>query len=114
MSLGMTYEQYWYGDVRATRAFAEAHKINLEKQNAAFWRQGMYFYQAIASVASTLTTDPKKGEKPLEYPREPYPVFPKEPTPEEQQLSEEQEALIAEIYMRQMVEAGKNWGKGAQ
>lgn len=31
---------------------------------------------------------------------------------EETRVTEEQEALLAEVYMLQMVEAGKNWGKG--
>ena len=97
-----------------TKAFVESHKQRMEEKNAALWRQGMYFYEALASITSALTADRKKGDKPHEYPSKPYPLFPKEQTMEEEQFAQEQEELLAEVYMLQMVEAGKKWGKGAK
>jgi len=112
--MGMTWEQYWLGDVRTTNAFAEARKMELENQNALLWRQGMYFYEALSSIASALMTNRKKGQKPHEYPKEPYPLFTKEKTMEEKQEEKDADRLRAELYMRQMLRMGKGWGKGAQ
>lgn len=55
-----------------TRAFVEADKLNREKENAAQWRQGMYFYDALLSIVSGMTADPKRGQTPHKYPERPY------------------------------------------
>lgn len=109
MSMGMTWEQYWYGDVRMTGAFREAHKLRLEQRNQLIWLQGRYVFDAICAVVPVLVTMPKKDAKILPYP-DVQPLFPKGPTQEELEEQEKLEALRAELYMRQMVRAGKNWG----
>lgn len=109
MSMGMTWEQYWYGDVRITGAFLEAHKLRLEQQNQMLWLQGRYVFDAICSVVPVLVTIPKKDAKILPYPK-PTSLFGHEPSEEELEEQERKEALRAELYMRQMIRAGKNWG----
>ncbi|WP_160665100.1 hypothetical protein [Colidextribacter sp. OB.20] len=109
LSIGMTWDQYWYGDVRMTWALREAHNLRLEQQNQMLWLQGQYFYSVLGSFVPVLVTVPKKNAKVLPYP-ELRPLFPKGPTPEELEEQEKQESLRAELYMRQMVQAGKNWG----
>lgn len=109
MSIGMTWDQYWYGDVRMTDTFQKAHKIQLEKQNQLLWLQGRYVFDAICAVAPILVTMPKKGAQILPYP-EFQPLFQEEMTKKEQEEQEEKERLQAKLYMQQMMRAGKNWG----
>lgn len=112
MSIGMTYDQYWYGDVRMTDAFRKAYKKKVEEKNYFLWLQGFYVYQAILDVAPILVTMPKKDAKVTPYAKEPIKIFDDEDkTKEEKEIQEENDALRMMLYMRQMVEAGKDWGK---
>ena len=47
----------------------------------------------------------KYHKEKMEYPQEPYPLKEKE------QIDEDTEALMAKVYMNNMVRAGRNWGK---
>lgn len=71
--MGMTYEQYWDGDVSAHRAYRKAKKIRLSEQNQMAWLQGMYVYEAIADLAPALKAFAKGKAKP--YAKEPYDLF---------------------------------------
>lgn len=104
----MTFDQYWYGDVWLTKLFREADKIKREQMNTELWLQGMYFYDAIS--CSLQNAFRKKSDPPAKYPTEPYNIFPKEETKQEQEAREEAERLQAKLYMQQMMRAGKNWG----
>lgn len=66
MSLGMTHEQYWDGDVWMVRDFRKAHKLKLEEQNRHAYIQGMYVYSAIASMVPVLRPF-SKARKPENY-----------------------------------------------
>lgn len=50
MAIGMTYEQYWYGDPFMVRSFLEADKVRQERKNYEVWLQGMYIYDAISRL----------------------------------------------------------------
>lgn len=115
MAIGMTYDQYWHGDVRMVNSFLEAEKIRRKRLNAQAHLQGLYFYEALCDVSPILHAFPKKGTKPIPYSTEPYSLETKEETKEEQiDDKEEAERLQAEVYMRQMMRAGKSWGNGGK
>ena len=40
ISYGMTYEQFWDGDVSAHKAYREAEKLRIRKRNQERWLQG--------------------------------------------------------------------------
>lgn len=96
MALGMSYDQYWYGDVRMTKAFVEADKLKQERMNTEKWLQGIYFLNALSCVLESNKT----------YPEKPYSIFSEKSDPEERQepiLSpEEAEAVKANLYMHQL------------
>lgn len=106
MALGMTYEQYWYGDPLMVRAFYKADKLRQKRMNEQAWLYGAYVYRALAATVGNMGK--KKGEKPIEYPKEPIET---EVSPEKTEKQEENEALIAKAWMTQFVQIGKNWGK---
>ena len=109
MAIGMTYEQYWYGDPLMVRAFIKAHKIRQQKMNEEAWLQGAYVLRALDVVVGNAFR--KKGQKPSEYPKEPIAFAEEElETEEERERKEEQNAVFARAYMSAMVHAGKDWG----
>ena len=73
MAMGMTYDQFWDGEVSAHKCFREAKKIKLYEQNQMAWLQGMYVYEAIADLAPALKAFAKGKVKP--YAKEPYDLF---------------------------------------
>jgi len=74
INFGMTYDQYWDGDVGAHRQYREAHKKRLTEANMMAWLQGRYFYDAICA-ASPLINAFSKNKKALDYHKYPFDLF---------------------------------------
>lgn len=68
------------------------------------WLTGRYVHEALSAVLSAALG--KKGRTPYKYPSQPYSAT---ETPQEA-ADDDRDALRAEVYMRQMMRAGKNWG----
>lgn len=108
MAIGMTYDQYWYGDPMMARQFYEAHKLKKEMRNELAWINGLYVLKALQATVGNIVK--KKTDKPFEYPDKPIEIG--EPKANvESTVSEEQEVVVAKAYMLQMMAVGKNWGK---
>ena len=71
MVFGMTYEQFWDGDVWMAKAYRQAYEIRKEKENYDAWLQGLYIYEAICDASPILRAF-SKAKKPAPYPLEPY------------------------------------------
>ena len=111
MAIGMTYDQYWYGDVHMARAFYKADRLRQKRMNEEAWLHGAYVLRALdATVCNAFR---KKGDPQSEYPKEPIwdDDWDDDYRQEKQEEREETEALFAEAYMTNMMLAGKNWGK---
>ena len=110
MAIGMTYEQYWYGDVHMARAFYKADRLRQKRMNDEAWLYGAYVARAVeATICNAFRV---KGTSPTEYPKEPiwddsWDIDREEKTKER----EDAEALYAEAYMTNMMLAGQKWGK---
>lgn len=100
MQLGMTWEQYWFGDVRMTASFIEAHRLKRREENERLWLQGMYFFDGMSRIMNNVFAE--KGSQHQDYPDKPYPLFEGEKTPEELEDQEEAEEMRARAYMLQM------------
>lgn len=77
MSFGMSYEQYWDGDVNAHRMYREAHKLQISEANMMAWLQGRYFYDALCA-ASPILRSFSKAKRPNEYHKHPFDLFEEE------------------------------------
>lgn len=108
LSIGMTYDQYWYGDVWLVEQFREADRLRQERVNMEAWLNGMYHYDALCCALQNAFR--KKSDPPAKYPENPYDIFPKKETKQEREAREEAERLQAKLYMSQMMRVGKNWG----
>ena len=107
--MGMTYEQYWFGDPLMARAFFQADSIRKQLVNEQAWLSGLYTYHALDSIVGNMMR--KKGMKPAEYPEKPIDFGLIEETKEEKEEREDQEVVYAQAYMMNMVLSGKNWKK---
>ena len=114
ISIGMTYEQFWYGDVSMTKAYLKANEIK-ERNEAiktkwTIWEQGLYIYEALCDVSPILRAF-SKAKKPLQYPEKPYEIEriskTKEQIEEEKKKKEELDKDRAQIFF-------KNWARATQ
>lgn len=107
LSIGMTYEQYWYGDPWLVVSYHRAERMRLRRRNEMLWLQGMYFYEAICDASPLLHPNAKRGTKAIPYREKPYPLT-DEQTAEEREEREEREGkndrLRAELFF-------KNWAE---
>lgn len=109
MAIGMTFDQFWYGDVRMTRVFVEADRLRQERMNNEAWLQGMYFFHAM-TIALHNSKRTKNSDPIAEYPSKPYEISKEQETEQQREAREDAERLQAKLYMQQMMRAGKNWG----
>lgn len=72
LNMGMTYEQFWYGDPRAYRFYRKAYEQKRSHENYTAWLNGRYVFDAILAVAPVLI--PFSKGKLGEYPKQPYPM----------------------------------------
>lgn len=89
LSLGMSYDLYWYGDPFALLNYIKADEIKLRKINQQLWLQGFYVYQAVGSLVPVLNPFSKE-HKPRPYLQKPIPIT-------QQEIDEEEQARIDRI-----------------
>lgn len=70
MHMGVSYEQFWNGDVEIAKMARQAYELKMDEQNQFAWLQGMYVYNAVAALAPALKAFAKGKAQP--YPQEPY------------------------------------------
>lgn len=71
LAMGMTPEQFYYGDCELTCAYREAYELKQSEYNYHAWMQGMYVYEAIGDNAPLFHVF-SKNPRPLPYPEKPY------------------------------------------
>ena len=109
MAIGMTYEQYWYGDPLMVRAFYKADKLRQKRIDEQAWLIGAYTVRAMnASVGNMFL---EKGKSPVQYPEKPMSMGNDEYVTEKTAEQEELEKNYAQAYMMNMVMFGKGWEK---
>ena len=75
MSIGMSYQEFWYGDVRLVEAYRKAAELRDKRRNQELWLQGMYIYEALCDASPLFRLSMKSGPiKPEPYVKEPYPI----------------------------------------
>ena len=98
MAYGMTYEQFWDGDVSAHKAYREAHKLRMKERNTFAHIQAVYVYEALCDAASLFRG--MKPSKPQAFRKEPYDLF-----PEDAARREEEEQRKRYEHMREKIAA---------
>ena len=95
--IGMTPEQYWEGDPYLARAFHEAHKLEIERQNQILWLQGWYIYRGVETVVSNALR--RKGSPSQKYIEKPLDMFSTEKKIEEETVLKERHKAIEGFEM---------------
>ena len=96
MSIGMTYDEFWNGDVCLTEVYRKVSELRDRRRNQEMWLQGMYFYEALCDASPLFRFSMKGGAvKPEPYVKEPYPI-----TAAEFREREEREARLKEERMK--------------
>ena len=67
--MGMTYEQFWFGEPVIAKYYREADKINKKRANEELWLSGIYMREALISTVGNMFSKNK-----FEYPSEPKPI----------------------------------------
>ena len=89
LSIGMTWDQFWHGDVRMAVAFRKAEEMRIDRKNAELWLQGMYVYEAVCDASPIFNPFAKKNTRPKPYPAQPYETKRTKKTNEELQAKRE-------------------------
>lgn len=103
LSMGMSYELYWYGDPRAVKAYRKARELQREEVNTNAWLQGAYIYQALCCASPIFRDFAKKGTKPLPYAKEPYELSSDNEEKKElkaQKTCEKQKAIVRAFMLK--------------
>ena len=116
MSYGMSYDEYWNGDVYIVKFYRESHKLKLEQQDENNWMIGMYVYEAIIDCSPVLHPF-SKSKKPLPYADKPFlmdKLNEHRKTEEEKEQEKENERLKFIIQMNNWFRATKKQFKSKE
>ena len=72
MSMGISYDEYWYGDYTQLAYYRKAFELKRERANYDAWLQGWYVYDALCAVSPVFHAFSKNGTKPMPYHEKPY------------------------------------------
>lgn len=75
MSIGVPYDEFWYGDYCSLKYYEEVFLKQQKLQNQGFWMQGIYNYSGVATALGNAFRG--KGQKAEEYMNEPISFYPK-------------------------------------
>ena len=102
MSIGMAYNDYWYGDSTLVLDYVEAYKLKMEREqhqaNYNNWLMGAYIYRVVNDLAPIFNPFVKGKVKP--YVNKPFPL-----TKEEQEKYEEEKRNQRLLKLRDMLMA---------
>lgn len=83
LAYGMTEEQFWDRDSTLVIAYRKKHDIEREEANQMLWLQGLYFYDALVSVAPVMRAF-SGAKRPNPYIENPLPLTVKDLRKEEE------------------------------
>lgn len=91
LSIGMSADEFWYGDNQLKRSYRQAFEIKRNRENFDLWLQGRYMYDALCASSPLFRFTMKGGQiKPDPYTKEPYPLTEKETKFQEEQAEKRQ------------------------
>lgn len=90
LAIGLDHNTFFHSTPRILEAYDKAQRKKLEMADLLNWYQGQYFSDALLSTIGNSGWFHKKGEKPNEYPTQPYIMKIQEMREENENLSEEE------------------------
>lgn len=119
LSIGMTYELFWEGDVTLPKLYRKAEKMRQEQQlndiNFKAWLQGRYIYDALIFASPLMRTSFGKGiVKAHEYHNKPIEMTGVDSlkTKEEIEQEKKNQLLKVQLMMSNLVQTYKHLPQG--
>lgn len=113
MSIGMSYTEFWEGDIYLPNFYIEAYKQRAEREqkqmNTAAWLNGVYMKRAYEVVLANMFSKP--GTPPQEYYKEPF-GNEEHKTQEQKESEQKAEGLRVMVALESFVNFHKNKKKG--
>ena len=106
LSIGMTYEQYWYGPSLLAKDYLQAETYRRKSENYNLWLGGLYISHAIASTIGNAFI--KEKSNPNVYPDKPFPVT-KEEMEDMEREQHEKEVELARLKIQMLFDRGKDF-----
>ena len=73
LAIGMSYAEYWEGDVKLAQYYRKAYNIKQDEINNNAWLQGMYIYDAVSTALYNALRGMGKSHPPAkDYAKQPY------------------------------------------
>lgn len=91
MSIGMSYDEFWYGTPDLARAYRKMFKVKRSRENVERYEMGAYVYQALCCASPLFLSLAPQGTTAHPYPEDPFPVTQEEV--EEQKLKAERRKM---------------------
>ena len=109
LAIGMSYAEYWEGDVKLAQYYRKAYRVKQEEVNYNAWLQGMYFYDAISTALHNALRGMGKTKPPAkDYAKQPYELYKKKKTEQEKVKEVEIEQEKAAAWMENFVRMNSN------
>ena len=87
LSIGCSYNEFWYGEPWIAASYREAELYRMESRNYDMWLQGLYDFRAVSAALAMAFWD-KKGKKPEGYLEYPIPITEREKAADKQRKIE--------------------------
>lgn len=101
MSMGMTYDEFWEGDVKRTIAYRKANELTRRQQNQFAWLQGRYIYDALCEASPLFRMSFSRGRiSPADYTKEPYPITDEEKREREERRKKAEMERLKAAFMQ--------------
>ena len=109
MAMGMTYDEFWYGEADRVKYYRQAEEIRRKEKDYDLWLQGRYIYDALCAVSPLLHAFAKNGTQAEKYNEDPYPRTMKDYKElQEKQMRERAEAFAAFVDAKNRERREKN------
>lgn len=106
MALGMTCDEFWYGDYCNFKYYKTAFELRRKQENEKMWIMGKYVASALLSTVCNQLQG-KQGEK-IDYPAEPFPLTREEAIKQEQRRMQAKEEKFYNAVMGQIALMNSN------
>lgn len=97
----MSYELFWTLNPRKLKAFEKAYKLRIKDQNQLFFIQGQYTLAALAATVGNMFK--KRGQKAIEYPKEPFDIFGEKHIRVYENMTEEEKDIEVEKFFNSLI-----------
>ena len=112
LSIGMSYQEFWHGEVELVKAYREAYKMRRKENNFNAWLQGRYFYEALCCASPLLRTSLGKGKvKAMDYCKRPYDLYEEDKKRSEEEDAKQQQEKIFKAMQDRMSSINKRFKK---